>query len=134
DTNIQVYSCSGQPGAMTQAPSVHLRFATPELVSGAQVRWAQIHAAPETIRLSPGQPASLRSSDCALMRDIKDELLAELGDPVVSYKLVCNAPRFIRRPFAVTVQALAPVYSNPRVVARTGPRPARITPILTETN
>jgi len=117
DTNILVYSCSGQMGANALSPSVHLRFATPELLSGAQTRWADMHAAPETIRLTPGQPASLRPSDCALMRQIKDELLSELGDRIVSYKLACSAPRSIRWPFAVTVQALAPVYSSPRVVA-----------------
>jgi len=68
------------------------------------------------------------------MRDIKDELSGELGDPVVSYKLACNAPRSIRWPFAVTVQALTPVYSNPRVVAHAGPLPARITPIPARAN
>jgi hypothetical protein len=117
DTKILAYNCSGPSGAKTSAPSVHLHFAMPELVTGTLIRWADIHAAPETVRLTPGQPASLRESDCALVRDIKDQLLGELGDTVVKFKLACNAPQSLRRPFSVTVQALTAVNSNPRVVA-----------------
>ncbi len=117
DTRILAYNCSGQSGARTSVPSVHLHFSVPELVTGTLTRWADMHAAPETVRLTPGQPASLRDSDCALVRDIKDQLLGELGDTVVKFKLACNAPRSLRHPFSVTVQALAAVSSNPRVVA-----------------
>lgn len=126
DTKILVYQCADRPGAPSRSPSVHLQFSTPELVSGAQARWAEIDAASETIRLSPGQPASLRDSDCELMRQIKDGLLPELAERIVSFDLACAAPRPSHWPFNVTVQTLTPVHTNPRVTASVGALPKRI--------
>jgi hypothetical protein len=118
DMKILVYRCGDSAGALTRSPSVHLQFHTPELVKGAQTRWAEIDAASQTISLSPGRPASLHDSDCELMRQIKDGLLPELTERLVSFDLACAAPRPSRRPFNITVQALTPVNGNSRVAAR----------------
>ncbi len=126
DIQILVYHCTGKPGSPPRAPSVHLRFSTPELVRGAQARWADLEAAPETVRLSPGNPASLRASDCELMRQIKDGLLAQLAERIVRVDLSCETPGPTRWPFNVTVQTLAPVYATPHVAARVvGSSPGR---------
>ena len=126
DTKILAYRCADRVDAAARSPSVHLQFSTPELVKGAQARWAEIDAAPETISLSPGKPASLHDSDCELMRQIKDGLLPELAERIVSFDLDCAAPRPSRWAFNVTVQALTPVHTNARVAARAGDLPKGI--------
>jgi hypothetical protein len=126
DTKILVYRCGDSAGALTRSPSVQLQFSTPELVKGAKVRWAQIEASSKTIRLAPGQPASLRDSDCELMRQIKDGLLPELTERVISFDLACAAPRPSRWPFNITVQTLTPVDTNAHVAARVGTVPNRV--------
>jgi hypothetical protein len=126
DTKILVYRCAGRIDAAARSPSLHLQFSTPELVKGAQARWAEIEATPETISLSPGKPASLQDLDCELMRQIKEGLLPELVERIVSFDLACAAPKPSRWAFNVTVQALTPVYTNARVAARAGDLPKGI--------
>jgi hypothetical protein len=118
---IVTYRCGPQLGELANSPSVQLRFSLPELLDTGQARWADIDATPRTVRLTPGHPASLRDSDCELLRQLKDELLAALPDRVVSFNLACAAPRPARWPFNVTVQALTPVNTNPRVAAQVSP-------------
>lgn len=120
DLKILTYRCADQTGIRGRSPRVHLQFSTPELVKGPQTRWAQISAASETVRLTPGQPALLRDSDCELVRQIKNSLLPELTQRIVSFDLACAAPRPSRRPFNVTVEALIPVTTRSRVAADVG--------------
>ena len=120
DIKILVYQCGPRAGELARSPEVHLRFSTPEILTGTQARWAEIRAAPATIHLSPGQPASLQDSDCELMRQIKDELLPEVAEHIVGVEFACGAPRSSRSPFDITVQTEAPVATNPRVAARAG--------------
>ena len=118
DMRILVYRCADPGGAPAFSPSVHLQFFTPAIVKGDQARWAQIDAVSETISLSPGRPASLRDSDCELMRQMKDGLLPALTQRVLSVDLACASPRPSRWPFNITVQALTPVNANSHVAAR----------------
>jgi hypothetical protein len=122
DLKIVTYRC-GPRSADANSPSVQLRFSVPELLSPKEARWADIDAAPQTIRLMPGQPGSLHDSDCELLRQIKDQLLAALPGRVTSFNLACAAPRSARWPFNVTVQTLTPVNTNPRVAAQVSPPP-----------
>lgn len=115
DAKILVYQCGKAAGTLTRSPNVHLQFSTPELVKGAQVRWAEIEAASETVTLSPGRPASLGDSDCQLMQQIKDRLLPELTERVISFDLACADLRSRHSLFNITVQALTPVDTNRRV-------------------
>jgi hypothetical protein len=117
DIKILVYRCGRTAGALGHSPAVHLQFSRPELLKGPQSRWAEIEAASETISLSPGQPASLRDSDCELMRQIKDGLLPELTERLISFDFACARPRPSHWPFNVTVEALTPVDGNRRVAA-----------------
>jgi hypothetical protein len=125
DSTILVYQCGKRAGDLARSPSVHLQFSTPELLAHSQAGWADITAEQQTIRLSPGQPASLRDSDCELMREIKDELLPETAERIVSFDLACPASQPGHWPFSVTVQAVTPINGNPRVAARADALPKR---------
>lgn len=118
---ILTYRCGPQLGELANSPSVQLQFSLPELLDTGQARWADLDATPQTVRITPGHPASLHDSDCELLRQLKDELLAALPDRIVSFNLACAAPRSVRWPFNVTVQALTPVNTNPRVAAQVSP-------------
>jgi hypothetical protein len=121
DVKILVYRCEqGLTDRNARSPRAQLQFSLPELLSPAQSRWTQLQAVTTTVRLAPGHPASLQSSDCALMRQMKDGLLESLSQRVVSFNLACAAPRSARWPFNVTVQALTPSRTSSQVVAQAG--------------
>lgn len=117
DVKILVYQCGPTAGVLGRSPDVHLQFAAPELLDRDQSKWAQFTAAATSIELAPGQPASLHASDCELLRQIKDELLPELGETVVRADLACAAAKSVHGHFSLTVRTLTPVDSNKHVVA-----------------
>ena len=126
DMKILTYRCGPQPGELANSPSVHLQFSLPELLDAGQARWADIDATTRNVQLTPGHPGSLRDSDCDLIRQIKDQLLAALPERVVSFQLACAAPRSAGSPFNVSVQTLTPVSptplsATPRVAAQVSP-------------
>jgi hypothetical protein len=106
--NMQIlaYRCESVLGVIARSPSVHLQFEMPEAVQGSAVRWSDMQAQPRTVRLEPGQPASLDASDCELLRQIKSALLPALSDPVVGYHLACQATATSHHGFSLSVQAL----------------------------
>lgn len=111
DLKVFPYQCN------TRSPRVHLQFSLPKVVSGADVKYASLEAASETIRLEAGHPRSLDVSDCALLQQIKDTLLPALPLRVVGYRLTCVAPTASHRPFYLSVQTLSPASQTPRQVA-----------------
>ena len=111
DMQIFPYECN------TRSPRVHLQFSLPKMVSGADVKYASLQAASETMRLEAGHPRSLDASDCVLLQQIKDTLLPALPVRVVSYRLTCVAPTASHRRFYLSVQALSPASQSPRQVA-----------------
>jgi hypothetical protein len=123
---ILAYRCEpGLPDVSARSPRVHLRFSMPELLTPVESHWAELQgdelqAAPTTVHLAPGHPASLGSGDCELLRQMKDGLLASLSQKVVVFDLACAAPQSTRWPFSVTVQALIPSRANSSVVAQAG--------------
>jgi hypothetical protein len=121
DMRILAYQCGKGYGQLAYSPQVHLHFFIPQVVGRAQVRWADLNARPETIRLEPGHPASLTASDCELLRQMKDGLLAVLPDRVLSFNLACEAPK-TRWPFSVSVVALTPVAGQTRVASVSVPK------------
>ena len=124
DMNILVYRCErGSNDENARSPQVQLKFSVPELLAPAQWRGAQLQAFTTTVRLGPGSPASLLSSDCELLLQMKDGLLGSLSRQVVSFNLACAAPRSARWPFNVTVQTLTPSPTGSRVVAESGGLP-----------
>lgn len=126
DIKILVYQCGKYAGDLAHSPRVHLRFSTPELLTQSQAHWADLKAAPQSIRLSPGQPPSLRESDCALLRQLKNELLPEISNRITSFDLACETLQPSHRPFNITVQTVIPVNSNPRVATRAGTSPKQV--------
>lgn len=117
DMRILPYQCGRGLGSLAYSPQVHLHFSIPQTLSRTQARWAEIDVEPRTVRLEPGHPASINSSDCELLRQMKDGLLAALPDRIVSFHLACHAPA-TRAPFSVSVEALTPVAGQARVAAR----------------
>ena len=107
DLQILAYRCGSGTAQAARSPRVQLRFNLPETVDRSQARWADVHATTETVRLGPGHPATLRDSDCELLRQMKDELLAALttSTRIVSFDLACAAPHAAHWPFNVTVQS-----------------------------
>lgn len=122
DMRILAYQCGQKVGQQAYSPQVHLHFFIPQAVGAAQARWADIHVTSHTVDLGPGHPASLTSSDCELLRQMKDDLLAALPDRVLNFNLACEAPA-TRWPFGVSVQALTPVAGQARVASATAPAP-----------
>ncbi len=117
DLKILTYRCGPGLGSLAFSPEVHLHFAIPQPLAGAQSTWADVDVTPQTVRLEPGHPASIDASDCELLRQMKNGLLAALPDRVISFHLACNAPP-TRFPFNVSVEALTPIAGQARVAAR----------------
>ncbi|MGH8210732.1 MAG: hypothetical protein ACRETD_00495 [Steroidobacteraceae bacterium] len=123
DLRILAYQCGSGLGSLALSPQVHLHFSIPQAVGAAQARWADLDAAPRTVRLAPGHPASLDASDCQLLRQMKDGLLAVLPDRVISFNLACAVPA-TDGPYSVSIEALMPVAAQARVASRANPAPA----------
>jgi len=117
DMRILPYRCGRRLGSLAYSPQVHLHFSIPQTLSRTQASLADLNAAPRTVRLEPGHPASLDASDCELLRQMKDGLLAALPDRIVSFHLACDGPT-TRAPFSVSIEALTPVEGQARVAAR----------------
>jgi hypothetical protein len=117
DMRILAYQCGKGVGQLAHSPQVHLHFFIPQAVRGAAARWADVNVEPRTIRLAPGHPSSLKASDCELLAQMKDDLLAALPDRILKFNLACEAPA-TPWPFSVSVQALTPVAGQARVASR----------------
>jgi hypothetical protein len=116
DIRILAYQCGPKLGQLAYSPQVQLRFFIPQILERSQARWADVNAEPRTIRLEPGRPASIKPSDCELLRQMKDGLFAALPDRVLNFNLACEAPA-TRWPFSVSVEALTPVDGQARMAA-----------------
>lgn len=117
DMRILAYQCGKRLGQLAYSPQVHLHFFIPQAVRGAATRWADVSVEPRSVRLAPGHPASIKASDCELLRQMKDDLLAALPNRVLQFNLACEAPT-TRWPFSVSVEALKPVAGQARVASR----------------
>ena len=117
DMRILAYQCGKKLGQLAHSPQVHLHFSIPQVVRGSAARWADVNVEPRAVRLAPGHPASIKTSDCELLRQMKDDLLAALSDRVLQFNLACGAPA-TPWPFSVTVEALKPVPGQARVASR----------------
>jgi len=126
---IAAYRCESSLGREALSPDVHLVFQTPEALGHAQSRWSDVEAVTKTVRLEPGTPLSLDNSDCELLRQIKDTLLAELSDKTLNYRLACHAPPTGDPQFSLAVEALTPATGMPvRVASVAEPQSPRRNP------
>ncbi len=111
---IEPQGCQVKGGAAMRSPSVHVKFQLPFELSPAQARYADTSSVEKMIRLSPGQPASLQGADCALMQQLRDELLGTLPVRVTSADFRCGTPH---PSFTVTLDAAVTV-PQPGAAAR----------------
>ena len=116
--NILPYDCSPTPSGDMKSPNVQVGFQLPFFLQGPAAKSAPAKAIERTIRLAPGDPKTLHSSDCHLMQQISQTLLASL--PVLHVDeehFECSAPSRRAANFNVTVTL--PVAVKAQTVATT---------------
>lgn len=111
DLNVLMARCE----LGSRSPIVRVQFVMPELVERTSKRGVVVDAAAAIVRLEPGHPASLYATDCELMRQIKDGLLAPMARRVVSFNLACSAASSSGARFNLSVQTLKPLDGGARV-------------------
>jgi hypothetical protein len=90
--NILPYQCSPSPAGYLRSPDVEVRFQLPIFLPDA-VKSAPAEAIERTIRLSPGKPKTLQTSDCVLLQQIEQGLLTSVeGARVAGDHFDCSAP------------------------------------------
>ena len=120
--NILPYHCSPTPSGDMKSPDVQVRFQLPFFLQGEAAKWAPAKAIERTIRLSPGEPKTLQSSDCQLMQQISQTMLASLPVRIDEEHFDCSAPA--RRAASFNVTVTLPVAVNPPAApATSGPVP-----------
>jgi hypothetical protein len=100
--NILPYDCSPTPSGDLKSPHVEVRFQLPFVLQPG-ITGAPIQAVERAVTLSPGQPKTLQPSDCQLLEQISQTMLASMPVKVEATRFHCSAgPRRAGR-FAVTV-------------------------------
>jgi len=100
---ITPYQCGVRGGGEARSPNVEVKFQLPQPLHGDALRYAEVSAGDETIRLAPGSPRSLGPDDCELVRQMQQGLLAALPVHVTSSDFRCSgAAEF----FTVTLDAV----------------------------
>jgi hypothetical protein len=111
DTNVLASRC--EPGS--RSPRVRVRFSIPEISESTAKGRSAVEASAALVRLEAGHPASLEATDCELLRQIKDGLLAPIANQVASFNLACSAPASKRARFNLSVRTLQPLVGAPRM-------------------
>ncbi len=119
--NIVPYHCSPAPSGTLRSPDVQVGFQLPFFLTGVAAKSAPAQAVERTIRLSPGEPATLHSSDCQLMQQISQTMLASLPVRMDDQHFDCSGPPRRAANFDVTVTL--PVAVKERPVATSAPAP-----------
>jgi hypothetical protein len=89
--NILPYHCSPSPSGYMRSPDVEIRFQLPIFLSAA-VKSAPAEAIERTVRLSPGEPKTLQTSDCRLLQQIEQMMLTSIEARVDEDHFDCAAP------------------------------------------
>lgn len=116
DMEILPYRCERALGEAARSPSVQLNFQLPEVLHGKLQRFADLRVVDSSVTLEPGHPQSFDDSDCDLIREIKDTLLARI-DPATSYHLACGASAIHEPKYSLSVSVLKPVNQSDTRVA-----------------
>jgi hypothetical protein len=101
--NILPYHCSPSPRGYMKSPDVQVHFQLPYLLQGVAVKAAPAQAIERTIKLSPGEPKTLQASDCQLMQQISQTLLASIPARVGNEHFDCSGPGQRASRFDVTL-------------------------------
>lgn len=101
--NILPYHCSPTPAGYVRSPDVQIRFQLPIFLSSG-VKPVPAEAVERTLRLSPGKPQILQTSDCQLLQQVEQMLLASLeGARVDGDHFDCSPPPPRAADFHVTL-------------------------------
>lgn len=120
--NILPYHCSPTPSGYLRSPDVEVRFQLPIFLSSA-VKSAPAQAVERTVRLAAGEPKTLQPSDCQLLQQIEQMLLASLeGARVAETHFDCSAPPRRAADFHVTL-SLPMVLKMPGAPTTSAPAP-----------
>ena len=90
--NILPYHCGTTPNSTLRSPDVQIGFQLPFFLHGAAAKSAPAQAIEKTIRLAPGEPKTLQTTDCQLMQQISQTLLATLPLRIDEQHFDCSAP------------------------------------------
>ena len=101
--NILPYNCSRSPRGAMRSPKVQVRFQLPFFLQGVTAKAAPAEAVERTIRLAPGEPKTLDSSDCQLMRQVSRTLLASIPVRVDAEHFDCSGSTRRAARFHVTL-------------------------------
>lgn len=113
--NILPYDCSPAPSGTLTSPNVQVRFQLPIFLPAADANRAPAQAVERIIRLSPGEPKSLQTSDCQLLQQISQTLLPSIEGDITAQHFDCSAPPrraanfnvALRLPVALKIPAVA---------------------------
>jgi hypothetical protein len=118
---ILAYRCDSSPGDRSRSPAVELKFEFPDKVHGPEARWATVSVGTKAVQIGPGQPPSIDSGDCELVKQMTENLLESLPVQIVASDLVCSGPRQrVHSRFGVTARVLTPVETGRRRAAVVG--------------
>lgn len=120
--SILPYNCSPKPNADMRSPNVEVRFQLPFFLTGEAAKSAPAKAVERTIRLSPGEPKTLQPSDCQLMQQVSQTLLASILARVDEEHFDCSGSARQAANFHVTV-TLPVAVNAPAVTATSAPAP-----------
>jgi hypothetical protein len=119
--NILPYHCSPTPSGYLRSPDVEVRFQLPIFLSST-VKSAPAEAIERTVRLAPGEPKTLQSSDCQLLRQIEQMLLGSIEARIDEDHFECSAPPPRAAKFNVTL-SLPMVLKMPGAPTTSAPGP-----------
>lgn len=101
--SILPYHCSPTPSGDLKSPDVQVGFQLPFFLTGPAAKSAPAKAVERTVRLAPGQPDTLHASDCELMQQVSQTLLASLPVRIEKEHFDCSAPERRAAKFHVAV-------------------------------
>jgi hypothetical protein len=121
--SILPYHCSPSPTGYMRSPDVEARFQLPIFLHGVAARSAPAQAVERTVRLAPGKPKILQTSDCQLLKQITQTMLASIEATVGETHFDCAGPpnRAARFGVSVTLPMVLKMPPAP-TTAGSGPR------------
>jgi hypothetical protein len=120
--DILPYRCSPTPSGYLRSPNVEIRFQLPIFLHGA-VKSAPSQAIERSVRLSPGEPKTLQTSDCQLLQQIEQMMLTSIEARVVADHFDCAAPAPRGVDFHVTLSLPMAVRMPPAPTTTSAPAP-----------
>ncbi len=120
--SILPYHCSPSPSGYLRSPDVEARFQLPIFLHGAAAKSAPTRAVERTVRLEPGEPKVVQASDCQLLQQIAQTMLASIQARVGETHFDCAGPPRRAARFSVSV-TLPMAVKMPTLAATSGSAP-----------